>query len=163
LREVRAHAAPFSVRAEEVRDGAELIDLWLAAWGATYPGIDFETRRDWFAEHLALLKTQGCTTLSARDEAAKLAGFVIFNRVSGWLDQIAVHPNAFGGGTADALMREAKRLSPGFLQLDVNADNTRALAFYEREGFRRAGEGTNPNSGAPTLSMEWRQDPPAAA
>jgi putative acetyltransferase len=163
LREVRAHSTPFIIRAEDACDGAELIELWLAAWAATYRGIDFETRRDWFAEHLALLKTQGCTTLSARDEAAKLAGFVIFNRVSGWLDQIAVHPNAFGGGTAEALMREAKRLSPGFLQLDVNADNARALAFYQREGFRRIGEGINPNSGAATLSLEWRDAPSAAA
>jgi putative acetyltransferase len=60
-------------------------------------------------------------------------------------------------------MGQAKRLSPGYLQLDVNADNVRALAFYEREGFRRTAEGTNPNSGAPTLSMEWRQAPSPAA
>jgi putative acetyltransferase len=163
LREVRAHAAPFTLRAEDAYDGTELIELWLAAWAATYPGIDFATRRDWFGEHLSLLKTQGCTTLTARDQAGELAGFVIFNRVSGWLDQIAVHPNAFGGGIARALMREVKRLSPGHLQLDVNADNVRALAFYERAGFRRTGEGINANSGARTLSMEWRQDPPAAA
>jgi putative acetyltransferase len=162
LHEVRAHSPPFTIRAEGACDGAELIELWLAAWAATYPGTDFETRREWFSEHLALLKTQGCTTLVARDQAGKLAGFVIFNRVSGWLDQIAVHPNAFGAGIARGLMLEAKRLSPGRLQLDVNADNVRALALYEREAFRRTGEGINPNSGARTLSMEWRQDPPAA-
>jgi putative acetyltransferase len=162
LREVRAHAAPFTICAEDACDRAELIELWLAAWAAAYPAIDFETRRDWFSDHLALLQAQGCTTLAARDQSGKLAGFVIFNRVSGWLDQIAVHPNAFGAGIAEALMRDAKKLSPGFLQLDVNTDNLRALAFYEREGFRRTGEGINPNSGARTLSMEWRQDPPAA-
>jgi putative acetyltransferase len=85
------------------------------------------------------------------------------NRVSGWLDQIAISPNAFGTGVARDLMREAKRLSPRFLQLDVNADNGRALAFYEREGFRRTGEGVNPNSGARTLSLEWRAAPSPAA
>jgi putative acetyltransferase len=146
-----------------MHDRAELIELWLAAWAATYPQVDFETRRDWFAEHLALLQTQGCTTLAARDGVGKLAGFVIFNAVSGWLDQFAVHPDAFGAGISRALMREAKRLAPGFLQLDVNADNARAVAFYEREGFRRTGEGVNPNSGAQTLSMEWRQGPSGAA
>ena len=88
-----------------------------------------------------------------------LAGFVMFDRVSGWLDQFAVHPLAFGSGIAHELMEEAKQLSPGYLQLDVNADNERALAFYEREGFRRVGEGTNPNSGARTLTMEWRDAP----
>jgi len=160
---VRAQSAPFTVRTEDISERAELIELWLAAWAATYPQIDFETRRDWFSEHLALLEAQGCTILAARDEPGKLAGFVIFNRVSGWLDQLAVRPDAFGAGIARQLMSEAKGLSPGFLQLDVNADNARAVAFYEREGFRRAGQGVNPNSGAPTLSMEWRQAPSGAA
>jgi putative acetyltransferase len=163
LAKVRAQSARFSIRAEDVSDNAELIELWLASWGATYPAIDFETRRDWFTQHLALLETQGCATLAARNQSGNLTGFVIFNRVSGWLDQIAVHPNAFGAGIAEALMREAKRLSPGFLLLDVNADNVRALTFYEREGFRRTGEGINPNSGAATLSMEWRQATSPAA
>jgi len=156
---VRTH----SIRTEDVCDRTELIALWLASWKAAYPDIDFEARRAWFGEHLALLQTQGCTTLAARDSGGKLAGFVIFNHVSGWLDQLAVHPDAFGTGAARHLMREAKERSSGFLQLDVNADNHRAVAFYEREGFRRTGEGVNPNSGAPTLSMEWRSAPPPAA
>jgi putative acetyltransferase len=161
LREVRTLA--FTTGAEDICDRGELIELWLASWAATYPGIDFETRRDWFDEHLSLLRTQGCTILTARTEPGSLAGFVIFNGVSGWLDQIAISPDAFGAGVARDLMAEAKRLSPGFLQLDVNADNTRALAFYEREGFRRTGEGINPNSGARTLSLEWRAAPSPAA
>jgi putative acetyltransferase len=161
LREVRRLA--FTTGAEDMCDRGELIELWLASWAATYPGIDFETRREWFDEHLSLLQTQGSTILTARTEPGSLAGFVIFNRVSGWLDQIAISPTAFGTGVARDLMREAKRLSPGFLQLDVNADNGRALAFYEREGFRRTGEGKNPNSGARTLSLEWRAGPSPAA
>jgi putative acetyltransferase len=157
------HSAALTIRAEDSCDRAELIDLWLASWAATYPDVDFEQRRDWFAEHLALLEMQGCTILAARSAAGALAGFVIFNRISGWLDQLAVHPDAFGTGAARALMAEVKRLSPGFLQLDVNADNVRALAFYERAGFRRTGEGVNPNSGARTLSLEWREGASPAA
>jgi putative acetyltransferase len=157
------HSAALTIRAEDSCDRAELIDLWLASWAATYPDVDFEQRRDWFAEHLALLEMQGCTILAARSAAGALAGFVIFNRISGWLDQLAVHPDAFGTGAARALMAEVKPLSPGFLQLDVNADNVRALAFYERAGFRRTGEGVNPNSGARTLSLEWREGASPAA
>ena len=160
---MQTHSAALTIRAEDSCDGRELIDLWLASWAATYPDVDFEARRDWFREHLALLETQGCTILAARDATGALTGFVIFNAVSGWLDQLAVHPDAFGTGTAGALMAEAKRLSPGFLQLDVNADNVRALAFYERAGFRRTGEGVNPNSGARTLSLEWRESASPAA
>jgi putative acetyltransferase len=151
------------IEAEGTCDRAGLTDLWLASWAATYPGVDFEARRNWFEEHLSFLETQGCTTLAARDATGTLIGFVIFNQASGWLDQLAVHPAAFGTGTAHELMRQAKRASLGCLQLDVNADNVRALAFYEREGFRRTGEGINPNSGARTFSMEWRQGSPPAA
>jgi putative acetyltransferase len=151
------HSAALTILPEHSCDGTELIELWLASWAATYPDVNFEQRRGWFAEHLALLEMQACTILTARSAAGALTGFVIFNAVSGWLDQLAVHPDAFGTGTGGALMAEAKRLSPGFLQLDVNGDNVRALAFYERAGFRRTGEGVNPNSGARTLSLEWRQ------
>jgi putative acetyltransferase len=151
------------IHCEDADDHTELIELWLASWAATYPGIDFETRREWFSEHLCLLQTQGCTKLAARDQSGKLAGFVILNRVSGWLDQFAVHPDAFGTGVAGELMSEAKRLAPGYLQLDVNGDNSRAVAFYERQGFCRTGDGINPNSGARTLSMEWRRAPSPAA
>lgn len=146
----------FTIEVVEAWDSAELADLWLASWAATYPDIDFNARRTWFGDHMALLKTQGCITLLARDTTGMLAGFVMFDRVSGWLDQFSVHPLAFGSGIAGQLMDEAKQLSPGYLQLDVNADNERALAFYERQAFRLVGEGTNPNSGARTLTMEWR-------
>ena len=160
---MQTRAARFTIRPEDVPDRGELIDVWLAAWAATYPHVDFAQRRGWFDEHLALLEAQGCTILAARSTAGALTGFVIFNAVSGWLDQLAVHPDAFGTGLARSLMAEAKRVSPGFLQLDVNADNRRALAFYEREDFRRTGEGVNPNSGARTLSLEWRQGVSPAA
>ena len=156
MREARADFG-FTIGAEDFCEHTELIELWLASWAATYPEIDFNTRRGWFGEHLALLQAQGCTIVAARDAAGKLMGFVIFNRVSGWLDQLAVHPGAFGSGVTRQLMREAKASSPGFLQLDVNADNVRAVAFYEGQGFFRTGDGVNPNSGARTLSMEWRQ------
>jgi putative acetyltransferase len=140
---VPPHSAPLMIEAEGACDRAGLTDLWLASWAATYPGVDFEARRNWFEEHLSFLETQGCTTLAARDATGTLIGFVIFNQASGWLDQLAVHPAAFGTGTAHELMRQAKRASPGCLQ--------------------RTGEGINPNSGARTFSMEWRQGSPPAA
>ena len=61
---------PVHDQVAEAWDSAELADLWLASWAATYPDIDFNARRAWFGEHMALLKTQGCITLLARDAAA---------------------------------------------------------------------------------------------
>jgi putative acetyltransferase len=51
---------------------------------------------------------------------------------------------------------EAKRLSPSGVTLLVNKDNSRAIRFYERNGFAHAGEDVNPTSGRPVLKMEWK-------
>ncbi len=75
---------------------------------------------------------------------------------TGWLDQIAVHPDQWGAGIAEALIGAAQRLSPTRVGLDVNADNPRAVAFYRRLGFVETGRGANPRSGLPTLMLEWR-------
>jgi putative acetyltransferase len=54
------------------------------------------------------------------------------------------------------LVDEAKRRSPDGVTLKVNADNARAIRFYERNGFARAGEDVNPTSNRPVLKMAWK-------
>jgi len=76
--------------------------------------------------------------------------------MSGYLDQIVVAPEHWGGGIAAALLDEAKRLSPGGLSLLVNKDNDRAIAFYRKHGFVDDGEDKNPVSGIPVSRMRWR-------
>ena len=85
-----------------------------------------------------------------------LAGLVTVDSKTGYLDQIVVAPEAWGSDVAPALMAEAKRLSPGGLDLTVNADNARAIRFYEKQGFAFAGDDVNPISGALVRKMSWR-------
>jgi putative acetyltransferase len=54
------------------------------------------------------------------------------------------------------LLAEAKRISPAGLDLDVNIDNARAIAFYGKCGFVITGAGKNPISGKPVHHMSWR-------
>jgi putative acetyltransferase len=149
-------------------DWPALLDLWVAAWRATYADIDFDARRDWLRARIIQLEEQGSHTLCLEDalrgeEAPpQLVGFVVVDRRTQWLDQLCVHPAVFGKGAADALVEAARRLSPAGLRLDVNADNDRAVAFYERQGFVRIGEGRAGLSGRPTLVMEWRPPCPGA-
>ena len=50
----------------------------------------------------------------------------------------------------------AEKLSPAGLDLYVNTDNARAISFYEKHGFKYAGEDVNPVSGRPVFRMRWR-------
>jgi putative acetyltransferase len=136
-----------------------MIDLWVAAWTAAMPQIDFDARRPWFAARLEELAASGALTTCAVDARDALLGFVIVDPVSGELDQLCVAEKAQGSGLASRLMAQARRHSPNGLSLSVNLDNARALRFYEREGFRRGEEGRNPLSGLPTLRMFWRPTP----
>src|SRR6266481_2276318 len=90
------------------------------------------------------------------EEAGEVIGFVTIDS-KGYLDQLVVAPEHWGTSLANALVDEVKRLSPGGITLLVNTDNTRAIRFYERNGFVPAGEDVNPTSGRPVLRMAWRE------
>jgi putative acetyltransferase len=144
------------ITARRDEDWPDLVDLWVAAWRATYPEIDFEARRGWLREHILGLERSGSRTLLLCEGRERmLAGFVVIDPLTHWLDQLCVRPERFGSGAAEALIEAARSVSPAQLRLDVNADNKRAVAFYEREGFVSRGEGRPSLSGRPTLVMEW--------
>ena len=140
-------------------DLAPLADLWVASWQATMLTIDFGGRRDWFCSHVLDVESRAGMTLCAVDgqngQPDGLLGFILLDVPRGILEQIAVAPSLFGSGVGAFLLDEAKRRCPAGLSLDVNADNRRALRFYEKHGFRRAGSGLNPLSGLPILRMRW--------
>ena len=129
-------------------------DLWVETWADTYPQIDFAARRSWFIERFTLYVDGPVHAELAFNERNERCGLVSIDPRSGHIDQFAVARAARGTGVAHALMNHAKNLSPGFLHLDVNTDNVRAIRFYEREGFRRVKEGFSA-SGRPSYFYEW--------
>ena len=134
-----------------------MLDLWVAAWQATMPQIDFVARRGWLADRLAEFAAQEVAILCAIDAAEVVTGFVTIDRRTAYLDQLAVAPSSFGNGVAAAtLMQAAKRASPQRVELQVNQDNPRAIRFYEREGFARIEPGTSTASGRPIWRMRWQ-------
>ena len=150
-----------SASTRRLRDFAEadlpaLVDLWVAAWSETGLGVDFDARRAWLIGHLRDLRACCAEVVVGLDAAGKPAGFAAIDAKSGYLDQLCVAPSERGSGLALALIDEAKRRSPGLIDLDVNEMNPRARRFYEREGFSAVGRGLNPQSGLPTLKMRWR-------
>jgi len=129
------------------------VELWRRSWQHAYPTIDFSARLAWWRARWRdeLVGRARVTVAEIGDE---LVGFVTVD-LSGYLDQIVVAPQAWGSGVANALITEAKRLSPNGLKLHVNVDNARAIGFYRKHGFAVADHDINPHSGAAVLVMDW--------
>lgn len=130
------------------------IALWLRTWQQAYPNIDFSARLDWWrARWRNELVAQAQIVVA--ESAGGMIGFVTVDPKTQYLDQIVVAPEAWGSGTAEALLAEARRISPTGLDLQVNQDNARAIRFYAKRGFAITGEDKNA-SGRLTYWMKWR-------
>ena len=146
-------AASFHLRPYRAEDEDAAIALWLETWKLAYPAIDFDARVAWWRERWRSELVPKADIVVA-EQAGAMAGFVTIDS-SGYLDQLVVAPDHWGSKLATLLVDEAKRMSPAGITLLVNADNNRAIRFYERSGFARTGEDVNA-SGRPVLKMEWK-------
>jgi putative acetyltransferase len=144
-----------SLRPYAPADEDAAIELWRRTWQQHYPRIDFAARVPWWRERWRDELVPAATIVLAEMEG-ELVGFVTVDRATRYLDQIVVAPQAWGTDVAALLLADAKRISPGGLGLKVNADNARAIRFYEKHGFVDAGETINETSDAIVRKMCWR-------
>jgi putative acetyltransferase len=146
-------SAPFHLRPYRAADEHPAIALWLETWRQAYPSIDFAARVSWWRERWRNELVPNAAVIVA-EQAGALVGFVTID-ATGYLDQLVVAPDHWGSEIATRLVDEAKRRSPTGVTLLVNADNARAIRFYQRSGFAHAGEDVNA-SGRPVLRMAWK-------
>jgi putative acetyltransferase len=146
------HAVVRPMRAGEL---PATLDMWVAAWQAAYPDIDFAARRGWAGARIGELQRGGSTALIALLNDC-IVGAMVLNPGTGYLDQFVVATPWQGRGIAGLLLAEARRIAQNGLDLHVNQDNARAIRFYEKHGFVRTAEDVNPRSGAPIFHMSWR-------
>jgi putative acetyltransferase len=144
----------FHLRRYRAEDEDPAIELWLRTWQLAYPSIDFVARVPWWRERWRNELVPNADIIVAEQAEAQI-GFVTIDK-QGYLDQLVVSPDHWGSPVATALVAEAKRLSPGGVTLKVNADNDRAIRFYQRNGFVHDGEDVNPSSTRLILKMAWR-------
>jgi putative acetyltransferase len=149
-------SAQFTLRSYRPSDEDAAIALWQTTWRQAYPEIDFAARVAWWRERWRSELVPNAAIVVAEHEGG-LAGFVTID-AKGYLDQLVVARENWGSGVAARLVDEAKRRSPERITLLVNDDNIRAIRFYERNGFVRAGRDVNPTSGRPVLRMEWKAE-----
>jgi putative acetyltransferase len=149
------HPPGISLRAYKADDEDASVALWLRTWQAAYPQIDFAARLDWWRERWRNELLPVAEVVVA-ETGGSVIGFVTIDADTLYLDQLVVAPEYWGSGTGLALIAEARRLSPTGLDLDVNVDNARAIAFYGKCGFVVTGDGKNPMTGRPIHRMSWR-------
>ncbi len=148
-------APPLRLRDYAAADEDAAIELWRRTWQQAYPRIDFTERLPWWRERWRTeLVPQAKIVVAEMDGV--LEGFVTVDPRTGYLDQIVVAPEFWGSNVALMLLDAGKRISPALLELLVNKDNARAIAFYEKNGFVYVGEDVNPVSGRPVNRMRWR-------
>jgi putative acetyltransferase len=147
--------ADVTLRRYRQSDEDAAVALWLRSWQAAYPQLDFIARLDWWRQRWRdeLLRT---ADVVIAEHAGIIIGFVTIDPQTLYLDQIVVAPEHWRSGIGAVLLEEARRISPHGLDLDVNVDNARAIAFYKKHGFTIAGPGENPISGKPVHRMSWR-------
>jgi putative acetyltransferase len=144
----------FKLRPYRAEDEDAAIALWQRTWQQAYPSIDFAARLAWWRERWRN-ELVGDAAIIVAEAAGAVIGFVTIDK-EGYLDQLVVAPEHWGSEVARLLVDEAKRRSPDGITLLVNKDNIRAIRFYERNGFVRAGDSVNPASGRPVLKMAWK-------
>ncbi|MES2602052.1 MAG: GNAT family N-acetyltransferase [Pseudomonadota bacterium] len=147
-------SAPFTLRPYTADDENAAIDLWFRTWQQAYPSINFAQRLEgwrtrWRDELVPVAQ------IVVAEQNRNVIGFVTMD-ASGYLDQLVVAPEAWGSDLGNVLIAEAKIMSPRGITLLVNADNARAIRFYERNGFVHTHDDVNPVSGRKVYGMAWK-------
>lgn len=123
-----------SIRPSTSDDGERVVEIWRRAVDATH---DFLTPADRTAidEMVSALLPAAALWL-AIDHDKRPVGFMLL--VNGHMEALFVDPEFHGRGVGASLVRHGVSLSPT-MTTDVNEQNTQAVGFYERMGFRRTG------------------------
>jgi putative acetyltransferase len=148
-------AVGLKVRRYVAADEDVAVELWRRTWQHAYPDIDFAERVAWWRQRWRNELVPRARILVVEMDG-ELEGFVTVDPQTGYLDQIVVAPEFWGSNVAGLLLDAAKGVAPAGLELLVNQDNGRAIAFYEKNGFEMAGDDVNPTSGRPVFRMRWR-------
>jgi putative acetyltransferase len=140
-------------------DEDECMRLWLQVWTLAYPQIDFVERLPAFARRWRNYVVPHSHIVVAM-HARKIVGFYTVEQGRMYMDQLLVATDEQGSGIAQLLMDDAKKVSPSGIDLQVNADNYRAIGFYKKCGFTVVRTSVS-ESGLPALKMQWRPVKPA--
>jgi ribosomal protein S18 acetylase RimI-like enzyme len=139
------------IRPETADDCQALAELHVLAWQKAYRGLlpddvlDGLSVADWAQHRRNRLHNDGPRTTVVAERDGVVVGFVRFgpdraDETYGEIQAIYVHPDHWGCGAGDALIREAlKNLPQQEIRLWMLEGNERAQRFYARHGLHPSG------------------------
>ncbi|MBV7378397.1 GNAT family N-acetyltransferase [Maritimibacter dapengensis] len=137
-------------------DQAALAHLWRAS--VRYMGLDQPKLTDlaFFEGKLADV-AQTCEVWVAwTDEPDReRMGFLALDLPARVLDQLFIHPDAFGAGVGRSLLDHAKMRLPDGFTLYTPTANARARRFYEAGGMVVTHDDVHPVWGHPVTHYRW--------
>ena len=147
-----------NVQIRRMRDGEAdaVAEVWHRSGQAAYPFIEtwcsfsLEQARGAFRNGIAAR----CAVWVA-EIAGEVVGFLALN--GSYLDRLYVGPDHQGQGAGTGLLKKAMALSPDGLELHTHQKNTRACAFYVKNGFVPVKYGVSPPpESEPDVEFHWR-------
>lgn len=131
-------------------DLEEMVRIW---YGASVIAHSFVPASFWASNKSAMKKKYlPLAENYVFEQDGQVAGFI--SLVGERVCALFVAPEAQGKGIGKALLEHAKVLK-GRLSLKVYRDNKKATLFYEKSGFRVAGEEVDEYTGHLHILMEW--------
>ena len=133
-----------NIRPSRYKDGNRAIEIWRSAVDATHHFLSSEGRQsidDMLSEFLPTIPL-----LYAVDDADYPLGFMIIR--NGKMEALFIDAAYRGKGIGTALVKHGLSLHPK-MTTDVNEQNTQAVEFYKRLGFKQIGRSEVDNQGRP--------------
>jgi putative acetyltransferase len=134
-------------------DGPQILQVWRSAVDATHHFLSREDRQAIEDEVTAFLPTVPLWLAVDADDCA--IGFMFLHE--GHMEALFIDAGHRGTGVGRALLMHALHLYPA-LTTDVNEQNTQAVGFYERMGFRRTGRSGVDGQGRPYPLIHLRYE-----
>lgn len=147
------------MRGNSPRHYAACADLWLEASLLAHDFVDpalWQRQRDAMQQHY--LPASDLVMLERQGEPVAFSALCRPDGVD-FIAALFVRPSCWRMGLGAILLRHVM-VGRDSLCLDVYRANSGARAFYERMGFRPAGESVCGHTGQPVVEMLWRASVP---
>lgn len=142
------------IRPYKPQDEETVLHIWLEA---SITGHAFIPRSYWESkinDMREIYLPQSETYIYMDTTTGEISGFI--SLVGDYLAAIFVAPSCQGKGIGQALMAHAKKLKNELI-LNVYTENTQAILFYKRQGFKIVDEQTDKATGHKEFKMIFPQ------